>query len=341
MKNILITGGCGFVGSNLTEFLIKKKFKVATVDNFSRKGSLLNFIRLSKIGVKNFKLDISKKDSLKKIPKFDLIIDCCAEASVEVSKSDIQRVFDVNLVGTLNVLKKCVQDKSKIIFLSSSRVYSLRSLNAIVKDKNILKPIRIKKKIDLDFDTSGPKTLYGFTKFSSEHLIKEFSYLYNIEYIINRCGVISGPWQFGKIDQGFVSLWVWMHIMNKKMKYIGYGGNGHQVRDVLHVDDLCELIYLQIRNIKLHHNTIYSVGGGANNATSLFNLTKICQKLTKNNLKFKKIHKTSIYDVPYFVSSIDKVKQIYNWIPKKDVSQIVNDIFLWQKNNTIKLKRYF
>ena len=117
MKNILITGGCGFVGSNLTKFLIKKKFKVATVDNFSRKGSLLNFIRLSKIGVKNFKLDISKKDSLKKIPKFDLIIDCCAEASVEVSKSDIQRVFDVNLVGTLNILKKCVQDKSKIIFL--------------------------------------------------------------------------------------------------------------------------------------------------------------------------------------------------------------------------------
>ena len=98
MKNILITGGCGIVGSNLTEILIKKKFKVATVDNFSRKGSLLNFIRLSKIGVKNFKLDISKKDSLKKIPKFDLIIDCCAEASVEVSKSDIQRVFDVNLV---------------------------------------------------------------------------------------------------------------------------------------------------------------------------------------------------------------------------------------------------
>jgi CDP-paratose 2-epimerase len=140
MKNILITGGCGFVGSNLTEFLVKKNFKVTTVDNLSRKGSFLNFIRLSKIGVKNFKLDISKKDNLKKIPKFDLIIDCCAEASVEVSKSDIQKVFDINLVGTLNILKKCAQDRSKIIFLSSSRVYSLDSLNAIIKDKIISKP---------------------------------------------------------------------------------------------------------------------------------------------------------------------------------------------------------
>ena len=70
--------------------------------------------------------------------------------------------------------------------------------------------------------TTGPKTIYGVTKLSSEMLIEEFSYAFNIKYIINRCGVISGPLQFGKQDQGFVSLWVWKHLNKSKMKYIGY-----------------------------------------------------------------------------------------------------------------------
>ena len=193
----------------------------------------------------------------------------------------------------------------------------------------------------MNFDTSSPKTLYGFTKLASEELIKEFSYLYNIKYIINRCGVISGPWQFGKVDQGFISFWVWQHINRKKIKYIGYGGLGHQVRDVLHVNDLCELIFLQIKNIKYKNNITYSVGGGLLNAISLSELTKLCEKITHNKLKIKKVKKTSAYDVPYFVTSINKVKSIYKWKPTKNITDIVYDIFYWQKNNLNKLKVFF
>jgi CDP-paratose 2-epimerase len=341
MKNILITGGCGFVGSNLSEFLHKKNFNVSTLDNLSRNGSYLNLVRLSQMGIRNYKLDISKKDILNKIKKFDLIIDCCAEASVQMSRFDMQKSFDTNLVGTFNILKKCAADNSNIIFLSSSRVYSLISLNKIIKNEKILKPLKINKQIDMNFDTSSPKTLYGFTKLASEELIKEFSYLYNIKYIINRCGVISGPWQFGKVDQGFISFWVWQHINRKKIKYIGYGGLGHQVRDVLHVNDLCELIFLQIKNIKYKNNITYSVGGGLLNAISLSELTKLCEKITHNKLKIKKVKKTSAYDVPYFVTSITKVKSIYKWKPTKNITDIVYDIFYWQKNNLNKLKSFF
>jgi CDP-paratose 2-epimerase len=202
IKSILITGGCGFIGSSLSEYFHKKNYIILSVDNLSRKGSYLNYQRLKKIGIKNLKIDVSQKKNLNRIPKFDLIIDCCAETSVEVSKKDSQKVFNTNLIGTLNILEKCKNDQSKIIFLSTSRTYSLEYLNKIIRNKEINKPIKIKKTIDIEFNTLEAKTFYGFTKFASEQLIKEFSYLYKIKYIINRCGVISGPWQFGKIDQG-------------------------------------------------------------------------------------------------------------------------------------------
>ena len=103
---ILITGGCGFVGSNLAIYFKKNRIgtKINTLDNLSRKGSLLNLKRLKKNKIKNFKKDISDYDNLKNLPKYDLIVDCCAEAAVEVSKIEVDKVFNTNLVGTFNIL---------------------------------------------------------------------------------------------------------------------------------------------------------------------------------------------------------------------------------------------
>ena len=258
MKNILITGGCGFVGTNLAIFLKSKKFVVNTLDNFNRKGSRYNYKILKDNKIKNFNIDITNLKKILNLPKYDLIIDCCAEAAVEVSKNEIDRVFNTNLVGTLNILKKIRKDKSKIIFLSTSRVYPLRDLNNLVKNKNIKKKINLKKKFNERDNIQGPKSLYGFTKLASEMLIEEFSFLFKIKFIINRCGVLSGPLQFGKQDQGFVSLWIWNHLNNKNMKYIGYGGHGNQLRDVLHINDLCELIFLQVKKINTINNKIVS-----------------------------------------------------------------------------------
>ena len=195
---ILITGGCGFVGSNLAIYFKDRGLgtKIDSLDNLSRKGSILNQSRLKKRKIKNFRKNISNYKAIKSLPRYDLIIDCCAEASVETSKKNMDLVFNTNLIGTYNILKKCEKDKSNLIFLSSSRVYSIKKLREL--KKNFL--------INEKFDTSGPKSVYGFCKFSSEHLIKEFSFMHKIKYIINRLGVISGPWQFGKQDQGFVEM---------------------------------------------------------------------------------------------------------------------------------------
>ena len=168
---ILITGGCGFVGSNLAIYFKDHlpSIQINSLDNLTRKGSLLNFNRLKKNKIKNFKIDIANNTAIQKLPRYDLIIDCCAEASVETSKKDIDIVFNTNLIGTLNILKKCKKDKSNIIFLSSSRVYSIKKLRNLKKKEYL---------INEKFDTSGPKSIYGFCKYSSEHLIREFSFMY-------------------------------------------------------------------------------------------------------------------------------------------------------------------
>ena len=260
---------------------------------------------------------------------------------MEVSKNNFNRVINTNLIGTINILKKAKIDRSKIIFLSSSRVYSIKGINNLIKKKILKKDLVIKKMFDENSSIDGPKTIYGVTKLASEMFIEEFSYAFKIKYIINRCGVISGPLQFGKQDQGFVSLWIWRHMIQKKLNYIGYGGFGHQVRDVLHINDLCNLISIQIQKFNKLNNALYTVGGSKKSYTSLKRLTEICQKITGNKLLMSKIKKTSIYDIPYFITNNSKVTKTYKWKPKKNIYNIVEDTYMWLKNNKSILKKYF
>ncbi len=339
---ILITGGSGFVGSNIAIYLKKnlKKARISSLDNLVRKGSNINKIRLLKNKIKNYKINIENYKKISLLPKFDLIIDCCAEPAIEASRKDPDRVFNTNLIGTFNILKKCVKDNSNIIFLSSSRVYSIKNLNKIIKNHKITSSIKIKKKIDEKFETSFASSLYGFTKLSSENLIKEFFFKTNLKFIINRFGVIAGPWQFGKQDQGFVPLWVARHFLKKNLSYIGYGGYGHQIRDILHIEDVCEIILLQIKKLNKINNDIFNIGGGLKNSISLNNLTIKCEKLTKNKIRFKKISRTSIFDIPYFVTNNNKVTKVYKWKPKRNIDKILKDIYIWLSENKY-VRNYF
>jgi len=339
---ILITGGCGFVGSNIAIYLRKKikKAKISSLDNLIRKGSLINKNRLKKYNIKNFNINIEKFEKVKLIPKFDIIIDCCAEPAIEASRKDPDRVFKTNLVGTFNILKKCIKDNTRIIFLSSSRVYSIEKLRRFTKSLNIFKPQKISKVINESFETSSASSLYGFTKLASEKLIKEMFFETNLKYIINRFGVIAGPWQFGKQDQGFVPLWVAKHFFKKKLSYIGFGGHGNQVRDIIHIDDVCEIIYKQIKNFNRINNDTFNIGGGLRNYVSLKSLTLKCEELTKNKLKIKKVSKTSDFDIPYFITDNKKIYRTYKWKPTITINKTLNDIYDWLKKNKI-LKKYF
>ena len=339
-KKILVTGGCGFIGTNLCIYLKKKHYLVYSLDNLSRKGSIYNFKLLSDLKIKNFKFDIFNFKKVNSLPKFDLIIDCCAEAAVEVSRKDIDRVVNTNLIGTLNILKKAKKDNSKIIFLSSSRVNSIKTISKMFQNHDFKNQLKIKKTINENFDTNSPKSIYGLTKHVSEMFIEEFSFAFKLKYIINRLGVVSGPLQFGKQDQGFVSLWIWRHITKKKLKYIGFGGFGNQVRDILHINDLCEIIEIQIKSLNTIFNKTFTIGGSLKNSISLKKLTLICQKITNNKIKFSKVKKTSIYDLPYFVSSNKVVSRVYKWKPKRNIYDIINDTHNWLESQKKIIKKF-
>ena len=328
---ILITGGSGFVGSNIAIYLKKnlKGVEIYSLDNLSRKGSIINKQRLLKHKIKNYRVNIENFNNIISLPKFNLVIDCCAEPAIEASDKSPDKVFNTNLIGTFNILKKCIKDKSNIIFLSSSRVYSIEKLKKLVNHENLKKPIKVQKLIDEKFDMHSPCSLYGFTKLASEKLIQEMFFKKKFKYIINRFGVIAGPWQFGKQDQGFVPLWVARHFLKKKLSYIGFGGNGFQIRDILHIDDACEIIMRQIKKFKKINNEIFNIGGGKINSISLVDLTFKCEKLTKNKIKIKKIPKTSKFDIPYYVSDNKKIIKFYNWKPMKNIDNILDDIYSW------------
>ena len=147
---ILVTGGCGFVGANICLNLKNKNHVVYSLDNLVRKSSKINKNLLRKNKIKNYNFDIFNFKKFNNLPKFDLIIDCCAEAAVNISKKEIDRVFNTNLIGTFNLLKKAKKDNSKIIFVSSSRVNSIEDLNNMIKNRKKLKKISMKILIHLN-----------------------------------------------------------------------------------------------------------------------------------------------------------------------------------------------
>ena len=335
-KSILITGGCGFVGTNLAIYLQKelKNFSIYTVDILKKDYSKFNADILKKKKIINYKIDITSNKFLKIKKKFDFIIDCSADPAVEKSRKDTVRVFNNNLKTTLNILEKTKKDKSNIIFISSSRVYPINESN---------KKFRLKSNFIFDEKTTtdGVKSIYGYTKYASELLIKEYSYIFNVKYIINRSGIITGPLQFGKVEQGLISLWIWRHLNNLGLNYIGYGGKGLQIRDILYVDDFSLLIKKQILSFPKINNKLFCIGGGKNNSITLKKLTEKCQNITKNYPKIESVPETSKYDIPVFISSNKKIKKFYNWLPKTNINNILEFNLKWLKKDFKKIKKFF
>jgi CDP-paratose 2-epimerase len=170
-------------------------------------------------------------------------------------------------------------------------------------------------------------------------LITEYNELKGLKTIINRCGVLSGPWQMGKVDQGVLVLWLARHFFKGKLSYIGYGGSGKQMRDVLHAADLLDLINHQLHNTDIYNNQTFNVGGGLKISFSLKELTAICQEVTGNKISIDKINENRAADVRIYVSDCSKLYNLTDWRPKRDLKTLVSDTFEWLKENEHDLKR--
>lgn len=350
---ILITGGAGFVGSSLAKRLKLEnpQAHIVCFDNLRRRGSEKNLDDFKNRQIEFIHGDIRIKEDLFDLQKnFDVMIEASAEPSVLAGKNGgLSYLLETNLHGTSNCLEFCRNHVGKVIFLSTSRVYAIKPLKELtlveaatrfkVTDEDSTSVQN--GEVTEDFSTKGFKSLYGATKLASELLVKEFSDNFNFPAVINRCGVIAGPGQWGKVDQGIFTLWVARHYFKQPLKYTGFGGNGFQVRDLLHPDDLYRLIKIQIETNDFGEDSVYNIGGGLKSSTSLRELTTICEKVTSNQIQMGSDLNTADVDIPYYVSHCAKAYKKFHWQPEKNTQHIVEDIFQWLSKNEKELKPLF
>ena len=350
-KHILITGGAGFVGSTLA-LGFKEKYPAYTIyafDNLKRRGSELNISRLKAQGVEFVHGDIRNAEDLEGFTNLDIIIDASADPSVLSGiNSPVYPLINANLFGTINCIELAQKHQAAFIFLSTSRIYPIKNLESatfeeletrfIWKDTQNLRGIS-SKGVTEDFPLEGSRSFYGATKLASELMITEYNALKGLKTIINRCGVISGPWQMGKVDQGVLVLWLARHYFKGELAYIGYGGTGKQMRDVMHVADLFELIDQQVHQIDLYNGKIMNAGGGLETSFSLLELTQLCQQITGNKINIKPVVENRVADVRIYVSDCSLLESIgQGWKPKKNLEALVADTFDWMQKNEKDLK---
>lgn len=352
-KKILITGGAGFVGSALGLGLKQKypDWEITALDNLKRRGAELNLPRLQQAGIDFIHGDVrSQEDLSPSAIKPDLILECSAEPSVLAGYNSPSYVLQTNLIGTINCLELARQTQADFIFLSTSRVYPIKYLSELEYTEtetrfelNQQQPIIgvSGEGIAENFPLDKPRSLYGTTKLASELLIAEYADSYGLKTLINRCGVLTGPWQMGKVDQGVFALWVARHYFEKPLKYIGYGGTGKQVRDFLHVADLLDLIDLQIAQIDKFQGETFNVGGGVKNTLSLLETTKLCQEITGKEIPITPVPENRQGDVPIFITDSRRIMEATGWQPKRDALQTITDIYEWIRENELQVKSIF
>ncbi len=345
---ILVTGGAGFVGSHIA-LRLKDCFPgcaVTALDNLIRKGSELNVPRLDAAGVRFVRGDVRNPKDLASVGAIDLVIECSAECSVLAGyHSSARYLIDTNLMGAVNCLEHAKEHHADFIFLSTSRVYPIEKLRALalVETETRLSfsesaPGRgvSGKGINEDFPLDGYRSFYGSSKLAAEHLVEEYIHGYGMRGVINRCGVIAGPWQMGKVDQGVITLWVARHLYQGQLSYIGF--RGKQVRDVLDVDDLWSLLELQIDDISHFSGKTFNVGGGIEYAVSLRELTALCEQATGNRLSIPFVDEVREADVPYYVSDYSAVQALCGWQPRKTLKQTLAAIADWIREHSEELK---
>lgn len=347
---ILVTGGAGFVGSNIACHLARsiESSRIIVLDNLSRRGSELNLPRLKDRGIEFMKGDIRNPEDFASLPDVDWVIDCSADPSVLSGYGDSPReVIDTNFGGTVHTLEYARKVGARLLFMSTSRVYAIDALNRLHLSA---KPNRFELSenqtesgaspagIAESFSTRGPKSFYGMTKLASEMLIEEYAYGYQMPFIINRCGLLAGPWQMGKIDQGVIAFWVFRFLFGGNLGFIGFGGQGQQVRDFLHIDDLCALILEQIQRPDQFTGRIMNVGGGKTFSCSLRELNDVCAEVTgiKKDVASQPENRTA--DIPYYASDCRSLFSLTSWRPRRDLRQTVESIVDWAREHRASLR---
>ncbi len=336
---ILISGVCGFVGATLARALVERGHAVAGFDNFIRPGSESNRAELQRLGVRLFHGDLRAASDLETLPAADFVIDAAANPSVLAGvdgRTSSRQLVEHNLGGTVNLLEFCKAHRAGFILLSTSRVYSIAPLAALPveakrgafrpKPRAKLPPGLSSAGVDETFSTLAPVSLYGATKLASEALALEYGETFGLPVFINRCGVLAGAGQFGRADQGIFAYWLNAWLRKRPLKYIGFGGHGHQVRDCLHPRDLVPVLQSQFAAPKLAApDRVANFSGGAASAMSLRQLSDWCTARFGPHAVVADPQPRP-FDLPWMVLDSAKAARVWNWKPATPVAAILDEI---------------
>jgi CDP-paratose 2-epimerase len=342
---VLVTGGAGFVGANLAVSLANRHadWEIVALDNLKRRGAELNLARLNEADVQFVHGDVRELADLMELPHVDALVECSAEPSALAGVGGAtEYVVRANLLGAYHCLELARRDGAQVVFLSTSRVYPVAALNAIAYAEGETRfelaaeqtiPGVSESGISESFPLDGARTFYGTTKLSAELLIAEHASAFDLRVVVDRCGVIAGLWQMGKVDQGVFTYWALNHRLGRELSYVGYEGRGKQVRDLLHVDDLVRLTDEQLQNPDHWAGVTANVGGGVDCSLSLLETTDLCRELTGNEIPIEPAAEDRPGDVPIYISDCSLQYRHTDWRPEQGPTDILRDINDWIIDN--------
>lgn len=334
-KKYLITGGAGFIGANYVARLLKKGEDVTIFDNLSRAGSKLNLAWLETIEGNSFKLiedDIRNFDALEKAVKdVEVIIHLAGQVAVTTSVFNPREDFEINALGTFNVLEaaRSLKKKPIVLYSSTNKVYggmeSVRVQENVSNYSYVDFPKGISEEFPLDFHSP-----YGCSKGTGDQYVRDYFRIYGLPTVVVRQSCIYGTRQFGVEDQGWIA---WFIIALLSGKQISIYGNGKQVRDVLFVDDLLDFYDLCVENIETTAGQVYNIGGGTENKISIWKefspmLEELLQKEITVNWGDWRPGDQKIY-----ISDIQKASSDLGWTPKISPKVGITKLYNWVNDN--------
>ncbi|MBW3697570.1 NAD-dependent epimerase/dehydratase family protein [Vibrio sp. T187] len=333
---LLITGGCGFLGSNLASYGINQGYEVIVFDNLSRLGTTDNLAWLRTFGEFEFVHgDIRNKNDVTRLVervKPDAIFHLAGQVAMTTSLDNPYMDFEVNIGGSINILEsvRLYSPKTAIFYSSTNKVYGdLEQFEYKETDTRyqcVELPNGFDEKVGLDFHSP-----YGCSKGSADQYMLDYARLFGLNTTVFRHSSMYGGRQFATYDQGWVG-WFCQKALDAKEKLdtkpFTISGTGKQVRDVLHADDMISLYYSSLDNKEKVSGKAFNVGGGIENSLSLLELFSLLEGVTGIKLNYEKLPVRSS-DQRVFVADSSKLNDLTGWKPKVTKEDGIRRMIEW------------
>jgi CDP-paratose 2-epimerase len=332
---VLITGGAGFIGSNAASRFLQRGDRVVVLDNLSRRGACANLEWLRRQGALSF-CDVDIRDASSVAAIFsahrdaDLVLHLAAQVAVTTSVADPRLDFEVNVLGTINALEgmRLAGSAAPFVYSSSNKVYGQLTDLEIALTNGHCTFTRLQHGIpecrNLDFHSP-----YGCSKGAADQYVRDYHRIFGLNTVVMRQSCIYGPRQFGIEDQGWVA---WFMIAAESGRALTIYGDGNQVRDILHVDDLLDAFEAAANNISLAAGSVYNIGGGPSNAVSLLEVLDFIEKRRGCPLTYNRAAERP-GDQRVYISDIRRACRELGWRPRIGWRTGLGHLYEWVRRN--------